>query len=141
MNIRCDRCGREPDELAPMLKHVVWRHIARKNETLCKACAHEVIRRRFGRELRFADLLPCAFNITWCSAFEELMPWHEPLPPDELEKWQRAFATAERLIGNMKAMQDVCRLSGERRLHARKRPPARDSTRVAASPNARIDYV
>jgi hypothetical protein len=79
VNIRCDRCGREPDEVAPMLKDVIWRHLARKNETLCKACAHEAIRRRFGRELRFADLLPCAFNITWCSAFEELMPWDEPL--------------------------------------------------------------
>lgn len=98
MNIRCDRCGREPDEVAPMLKDVVWQHIARKNETLCRACAHERIRRRFGRKIRFADLLPCAFNITWCSAFEELIPWDEPLPPDELERWQRAFATAERLI-------------------------------------------
>lgn len=102
MNIRCDRCRREPDEVAPMLKDVIWRHIARKNETLCKACAHEAIRRRFGRELRFVDLLPCAFNITWCSAFEELMPWHEPLPPDELEQWRRAFVTAERLIGKRK---------------------------------------
>jgi hypothetical protein len=81
MNIRCDRCGREPDEVAPMLKDVVWRQIARKNETLCKACAHERIRRRFGRELRFADLLPCAFNITWCSAFEELMPLIRSVPP------------------------------------------------------------
>jgi hypothetical protein len=107
MNIRCDRCGREPDEVAPMLKDVIWRHIARKNETLCKACAHEGIRRHFGRELRFADLLPCAFNITWCSAFEELLPWDEPLPPGELEQWQRAFATAERLIGNRKAMEEA----------------------------------
>lgn len=104
MNIRCDRCRREPDEVAPMLKDVVWRNIARKNETLCKACAHEAIRRRFGRELRFADLLPCVFNITWCSAFEELMPWNEPLPPDDLEQWQRAFVTAERLIGKRKAV-------------------------------------
>lgn len=107
MNIRCDRCGREPDEVSPMLKDVIWRHIARKNETLCKACAHEAIRRHFGRELRFADLLPCAFNITWCSAFEELLPWDEPLPPGELEQWQPAFATAERLIGNRKAMEEA----------------------------------
>jgi hypothetical protein len=107
MNIRCDRCGREPAEVAPMLKDTIWRQIARKNETLCKACAHEEIRSRFGRELRFADLLPCAFNITWCSAFEELMPWDEPLPAGELEQWQRAFATAERLIGNRKAMEEA----------------------------------
>jgi hypothetical protein len=120
MNIRCDRCGREPDEVAPMLKDAIWRQIARKNETLCKTCAHEVIRRRFGRELRFADLLPCAFNITWCSAFEELMPWDEPFPAGELERWQRAFATAERLIGNRKAMEEApqqrprCRRKWER---------------------------
>lgn len=35
MNIRCDRCGHEPDEVAPTLKDVVWGQIARKNETLC----------------------------------------------------------------------------------------------------------
>ncbi|WP_027154542.1 hypothetical protein [Mesorhizobium sp. WSM2561] len=52
-------------------------------------------------------LLPCAFNITWCSAFEELLPWDEPLRPGELEQWQRAFATAERLIGNRKAMEEA----------------------------------
>jgi hypothetical protein len=107
MNIRCDHCRREPDEVAPMLKDVIWRRIARKNETLCKACAHEAIRRRFGRELRFADLLPCVFNITWCSAFEELMPFDESLPPGELEQWQRAFATAERLIGKRKAVEET----------------------------------
>lgn len=31
MNIRCDRCGREPDEVAPMLKDVVWQHTARRS--------------------------------------------------------------------------------------------------------------
>jgi hypothetical protein len=107
MNIRCDRCGCEPDEVAPMLKDAIWRQIARKNETLCKACAHEAIRRRFGRELRFADLLPCAFNITWCSAFEELMPLCEPWSPGELEKWQRAFATANRLIDNGQVREEA----------------------------------
>ena len=132
MNIRCDRCGREPDEVAPMLKDAIWRQIARKNETLCKTCAHEVIRRRFGRELRFADLLPCAFNITWCSAFEELMPWDEPLPPGELEQWQRAFATAERLIGNRKAMEEA----PQRRPRCR-RKWERFSSRPCAAPRIR----
>jgi len=50
----------------------------------------EGIRSLFGRELRFADLLPCAFNITWCSAFEELMPGDEAWPPGE--SWNNGSA-------------------------------------------------
>jgi hypothetical protein len=136
MNIRCDRCGREPDQVAPMLKDVVWRQIARKNETLCKTCADEAFRRRFGRELRFADLLPCAFNITWSSAFEELMPWDVSLPPGELERWQRAFATAERLIGDRKAMEDA-RAAKEARSPNPARPATSRRLRAMARHSAR----
>ena len=47
----------------PTLRNEVWNKIANPAETLCASCLSERMVRMFGRTLRFADLLPCYFNM------------------------------------------------------------------------------
>ena len=69
-----------------MIHDDIWLAIARADELLCMACVRERVRLRLGRDLAFADLLPCAFNV-WNRAFEELAPdelkWGDEVPRAE----------------------------------------------------------
>lgn len=57
---RCGCGARFRDNPGPMLDYRVWLRIAYKPEVLCDAC----VRRRLGRPIRRAELVPASWNFT-----------------------------------------------------------------------------
>ena len=94
--MRCDGCGRRWRKhtlWSPVLRDEIWQAIARAGREICLTCVKERIRKRFGRDLAFDDLVVCDFtlSVNGGSTFDKLAP-----PGRHEEIQHRLDLTAER---------------------------------------------